>query len=97
MNKQVKHIKDNTEKMWFLGTDILEDKDLLFMDKSLFASFSREEGAIYHVENTLRELLSDQVIGKKQYSEKFCDIFKEAKKRKYVWVFFDRDIQTEMK
>lgn len=95
MNK-MKKIKDNTEKMWFLGTDILEDKDLIMMENSLFASFSRDEGAIYHVENTLKALLSDQVIGNIRYSETFSDLFKEAKKRKYEWIFFDRDIQTDI-
>ncbi len=86
----VKKIKNNTEKMWFLGTDVLEEKDWQLMEENKGTSFSRDEGAIYYVDffTEFKEM---------GYSSRFLDLIIEAKKRKYIWIFFDRDITTTYK
>lgn len=87
------NLEDYTEKTWFLGTNILEDKDLGLMEKAEGTSFVRAEGAIYHVgvldvpgcENHYKDL---------GYSQYFQDVVEEAHKRGYIWIFFDRDIES---
>lgn len=88
---QVKKISDYHEKMWFLGTDILPQSDLDLMDIGLKASFVREFGAIYY---THPDFCFEE-CGYDDYSSTFKSVIKEARKRGYVWVFFDCDIQTQ--
>lgn len=98
MSKEKMHpsnIQDYTEKTWFLGTDILDHKnsrDLDLMEEGKVASFTRDEGAIY---STLPDFLAD--MKKEGYSTYFQELMKEARKRGYAWVFFDRDIETGFK
>ena len=88
------NIADNTEKTWFLGTDILPESDLELMEEGNEASFVREEGAIYRVSEVVIE---HDYYGIAGYSNTFRNIVKEAHKRGYMWLFFDCDITTEVK
>lgn len=87
----VKLIADYTEKSWFLGTNLLPETDLELMEEEIGTSFTREEGAIFHVgvldlfPNYYRDL---------GYSEVFQEIMEEAKTRSYAWIFYDRDIDS---
>jgi len=96
----VKNMRDYTEKVWFLGTDTLEeekdDSDLRLMDKHLVAhSYSEGVGTFFRVppddyyENFLVEL---EAAG---YSPRFISIIKEAHRRGYMWIYFHPDIETE--
>ena len=85
----VTKIRDYTEKMLFLGTDILTDKDCELMNKQIATSFHRPEGAIYYIK---METGFKSIFKKQGYSQKFNDIVCEARSRGYVWLFFDRDI-----
>ena len=87
------NLKDYTEKTWFLGTNILEENDLNLMEEEIGTSFTREEGAIYYV-NVIDTPLLENYYKDLGYSDYFQDVIKEAKKRDYVWVFFDRDIES---
>ena len=80
-------IKDYQEEMWFLGTDILFERDLDLMNEGKGTAFNREEGAIYLAQN-------ESLFEEEGYSYFFIEIIKEARERGYVWIFFDRDIQT---
>jgi hypothetical protein len=82
----VKTFKDYTEEMWFLGTDFLEEKDLELMSSGVDTSFTRDEGAIYGVNDSFES-----------YSDIFRAIMIEAFERGYFWVFFDRDIETQLR
>lgn len=90
-NVKVTELKDYTEKMWFLGTDILEEKDLTLMEDRIGTSFERPEGAIYHV-GVLQEFPNH--YKNLEYSHRFQEILQEAYRRNYVWVFFDCDIES---
>jgi hypothetical protein len=85
------NLKDYTEKTWFLGNNLLSESDLSLMEQGEGTSFVREEGAIYHV-----PVINDFPDHYKSlgYSKYFQEIIKEANKRKYVWIFFDRDIES---
>lgn len=90
-NTKISRLEDNTERMWFLGTDILHNKDLELMNKQVRTAFHREEGAIYSVGKSWRyEYKADG------YSDRFIEVMMEAQRRGYVWVFFDRDIESEI-
>lgn len=92
MNKsKISKLKDYTEKTWFLGTDILESQDLDLMEKQICTSFEREEGAMYYIGHETNLLEKFHMAG---YSETFLSVVNEAFKRKYVWIFFDRDIES---
>jgi hypothetical protein len=89
------NIQDYTEPTWFLGTNLIDDEsndDLYLMEKGICTRFLRVEGAIYSTNDLfLYEYKSNG------YSSYFIEIIKEAKKRGYNWVFFDRDIDTTIK
>lgn len=96
MNERINpnNLEDYTEPMWFLGTNILDDEsdDLYLMEKGISTSFVRAEGAIYSTNDAF--FYDYKSNG---YSSYFLEIMKEAKKRGYNWVFFDRDIETSIK
>lgn len=96
LTKNVSKITDYVEPMWFLGTDILTNKDRDLMDKKVGTSFEREYGAIYYI-GTDKEVYEDSLSKYIQhgYTPLFISIVREAIKRKYVWIFFDCDITTE--
>lgn len=92
-------LADYTERTWFLGTDVLVEDcgDLTLMESGRGASFSREEGAIYHVgcqdnDDFQSDLDDREVWG--AYSNRFKDVLMEARNRGYTWVFFDCDITS---
>lgn len=91
-------IKDYTEPFWFLGTDVITESDQQLMNDQTNTIFHREEGAIYCVptdKDHFNLVITEFKIS--GYSNDFIDIFKEAHRRKYHWIFFDRDIETEFK
>jgi len=92
----IKKIKNYTEPTWFLGTDIVEEQDLKLMEEKMGTTLWMPEGAVYHVP-VLKELncskYYSELLG---YSKTFQAIIEEALKRGYIWVFFDRDIATEV-
>ena len=87
----VSKLEDYTEKTWFLGTNIVKEQDLTLMEDKIGTSFSREEGAIYHV-GVIEQFPSHyKELG---YSKQFQEIIKEAHNRGYAWIFYDRDIES---
>jgi len=89
---KVQDIKDYTEKTWFLGTDILEKRDLELMLEEVETSLCRAEGAMYHVSD--EECIRND-YATNGYSLIFCEIVEEAYRRGYFWLFFDCDIETK--
>mgnify|MGYP007088045765 CR=1 FL=1 len=90
-NLDVKLIADYTEKTWFLGTNLLTETDWDLIEKEIGTSFTREEGAIFHV-GVLD--LFPKYYRELGYSEVFQEIMEEAKTRSYAWIFYDRDIDS---
>ena len=90
-------IKDNTERIWFLGTDLLEDteNDLFILDRGLGVSYHHvgHYASIIHVREEIDELVTE--FDGYSYSEKMIAIICEAHRRGYKWIAFDRDIETE--
>ena len=84
-------LEDYTERTWFLGTNILLEIDLTLMEDKVGTSFERDEGAIYHVGVIEQFPKHYQELG---YSKQFQEIVKEAHKRGYAWIFYDRDIES---
>ena len=93
-------IRDHTERTWYLGTDAIHDEDddtdLRLMDQGVEASMTNEYGALYHIseeDEYFREFIRKlQAAG---YSRQFLSVMEEARKRRFAWVHFDRDIETE--
>ena len=100
----VKNMRDYTERVWFLGTKILSDEDgeethdLILMDEGREARFNKTGGpaVFYHVPlvDDHYQYFIEKVKGW-GYSERFVSIIDEAHRRGYVWIYFDRDIETE--
>lgn len=96
-----KNIRDNEEKTWFLGTDLLmledvddaEIADLRLMDAGVYAAMTNEYAALYVVRGDYKEWTNDLLSA--GYSPYFVTVMQEAARRGYKWVHFDRDIQTE--
>ena len=86
---KAERIADYSEKCWFLGTDVFSDDDLNLINELNGAIYTREEGAVYYV------LFDDGYY--RNYSDRFRELIKEAKKRGYVYLWFDRDIKTAIK
>ena len=86
---KAERIADYSEKCWFLGTDVFSDDDLNLINELNGAIYTREEGAVYYV------LFDDGYY--RNYSDRFRELIKEAKKRGYVYLWFDRDIKTTIK
>jgi len=90
----VKDIEDSNERVWFLGTDVLNESDLDILGKSDAASFQHVNGYA-----TIFNVWCDNmsVMAKDGFSKRFLDIIAEANKRGYTWVAFDCDIVTSHK
>jgi len=96
MQIPVANIKDYTEKSWFLGTDILENEngnanDLRLMRNGTRVCEAFETGGRYylHREDFDRDLLNAG------YSDYFIELVKEARRRGYIYLHFDCDIETK--
>lgn len=89
---EVKNIANKHEKMWSLGTDILQNSDLKLMEEGKGTAFSREYGAIYSIICCSYFVSEIEEYG---YSEVFQSLVKEGIRRGYEWLFFDCDIDTE--
>lgn len=87
------NIKDNTEKTWFLGTDLFETSpvDLDLMEQGLGAMMDCDEAAMYATSHIKED---ENFYARLGYSVYFQEIIKEAIKREYAWVIFDRDIES---
>lgn len=93
------NIKDFSQPTWFLGTDILDEKgsnDLNLMDQGVGTSLNREEGAIYYCKIIEEEGYEKEFLNL-GYSPYFNDLMKEACRRNYDYVWFDRDLETKHK
>lgn len=97
----VKNMRDYTERVWFLGTDVVEESDLELLDRNVLARCWHPEQEWYpgnfyrlspdtpYFKEYLKEL---KTVG---YSHQFRAIMLEARKRGYLWVYFHPDIETE--
>lgn len=91
-----KLIKDNTEKTWFLGTDALPNADFAELEKLTCCKMKNELACLVWVPKA--DLAWDIVVGEVVTSgidPELLDLMKEARKRGYVWIHFDVDIETD--
>jgi len=78
--------------MWFLGTDIVEESDLKLMEEKMGTTLWMPEGAVYYPLFLKDDSKYFELLG---YSKTFQALIEEALNRGYMWVFFDRDLETE--
>jgi len=86
---EAERIADYSEKCWFLGTDVFTEDDLNLINKLDGAIYTREEGMVYYV--------SFEDDSYQKYPKRFQQLLKEATKRGYAYLWFDRDIETKLK
>jgi len=88
-------IADNTERIWFLGTDLLEQDDLHLLEHGVDVSYQHTDlyGAMLLVwqEDADMHIQEFRDAG---YSERLVGIMREAARRGYMWVLFDADIES---
>jgi len=89
-------IKDNTEKTWFVGTDALPNADFAELEKLTCCKMKNEMACLVWVpeRDMAWEIVSEEVITSGIEPE-LIDLMKEARKRGYVWIHFDADIETD--
>jgi hypothetical protein len=98
---KVRHMRDYTEKVWFLGTDAVEESDWGLMDRNVLARAWHPDqewspGNFYRMSPD-DDLFEEQVgeFREAGYSRRFVEIVKEGHRRGYLWIYFHPDIETE--
>lgn len=97
-------IRDHTERIWFLGTDLFDEDapDLRLMDEGVCVHSNAVghpdffPGVFYRVppdEDYFWEYI--EKLRNFGYSSDFMGIIHEARRRNYLWIYFHPDIESE--